>query len=229
MKIFRVSPLTWANRILAAAFAAVLAVHVYAALLNVLQPPATVLMAQRSLEGQTVRRDPVPLNQISPYLVQGVIAAEDNRFCTHDGIDFAALDQVIRDYQRGKPLRGASTISQQTAKNVFFWNGGGFVRKGGEAWMTIVLERSLGKRRIMSVYLNTIEWGDGLFGAEAAAQARFGKPASDLTRREAALLASVLPNPQTWRVDPPGPYVSKRAPTIEARMRDADTSCVFSG
>ncbi|MCL4128883.1 UNVERIFIED_CONTAM: hypothetical protein GTU68_030832 [Idotea baltica] len=161
----------------------------------------------------------VAIENISPHLVRAVIAAEDSRFCQHGGVDTKAIRKAIDEHKAGKGLRGASTITQQSAKNVFFWNGGGFLRKAGDAWMATVVDFVWGKRRVMEVYLNVAEWGDGLFGAEAAAQARFGKSAADLTEREAALLAAVLPSPNKWRVDPPGPYVSKRAGTLQARMR----------
>ncbi len=182
-------------------------------------PPATLLMAQRAGEGLDVRRRPVALAAISPHLVRAVIAAEDARFCGHAGMDFAEIARALREAERGKRLRGASTISQQTAKNVFLWGGRSWLRKAMESYFTIAIETLWPKRRIMEVYLNAIEWGDGIFGAEAAAKARFGKAAKDLTAREAALLAAVLPNPHKWRVDPPGPYVRRRAATLQARMR----------
>jgi monofunctional biosynthetic peptidoglycan transglycosylase len=163
----------------------------------------------------------VPIEKISPQLVLAVIAAEDAQFCNHGGIDWDAVEKA-REWNRKNPdrnRRGGSTISQQTAKNVFFWNGGGMPRKAGEAWMTYVIEAVWGKRRIMEMYLNVAEWGDGLFGAEAAAQARFGKSAAELTAREAALLAAVLPSPNKWRAVNPGPYVRKRAGSIQGRMR----------
>ena len=194
-------------------------VHVYALALKWVPVPGSILMVQRSLAGEDFRRAVVPLEEISPHLVTAVIAAEDSRFCEHDGIDFAALQKALEERERGGRLRGASTITQQTAKNVFFWNGGGYVRKAGEAWFALFIDGMWGKRRVMENYLNTIEWGDGLFGAEAAARVRFGKTAADLTEYEAALLASVLPNPHEWRVDPPGPYVRQRAGTLQARMR----------
>ena len=194
-------------------------------------PPGTLTMAARSLGGAAIDRRWTPLDQISPHLIRAVIAAEDARFCLHGGIDFEAIDKAVEEAGRGGRLRGASTISQQTAKNAFFWNGGGWARKGGEAWMTLVIETLWPKERIIEVYLNVAEWGDGLFGAEAAAQKRFGKSARDLTAREAALLAAVLPNPHKWRVDPPGPYVRGRAATLRARMdqvrRDGLDSCVI--
>lgn len=193
--------------------------HLYALALIVLPTPGTFLMGQRTIEGANVRRDSVPLTLISPHLVRAVIAAEDTRFCEHEGVDPDAIRTAIKEYEAGKGLRGASTITQQTAKNVFFWNGGGAPRKAGDMWMALFIDWSWGKRRVMETYLNVAEWGDGLFGAEAAAQARFGKSAADLTEREAALLAAVLPSPNKWRVDPPGTYVAQRAGTIQARMR----------
>ncbi|MEO1137318.1 MAG: monofunctional biosynthetic peptidoglycan transglycosylase [Pseudomonadota bacterium] len=196
-------------------------------------PPGTLLMAQRSLSGVDITNNWTRLEDISPHLVTAVIAAEDTRFCLHRGIDFEAIDKALEEAERGRRLRGASTISQQTAKNAFLWNGGGWLRKGGEAWMTVLIENFWSKRRIMEVYLNIAEWGDGHFGAEAAARARFGKAASDLSPYEAALLASVLPNPHKWRVDPPGPYVRKRVGTVRIRMnqvrRDGLDSCVRGG
>jgi len=208
-----------------------LGVHVYAVGLRFVPVPGTILMVQRMTEGETLRQHTVSLDAISPHLVRAVIAAEDTRFCQHRGIDAAALRKAIGEYRSGKGLRGASTITQQTAKNVFFWNGGGLVRKAGEAWMSTLIDITWGKPRVMTAYLNVAEWGDGLFGAEAAAQVRFGKSASDLTPSEAALLAAVLPNPNTWRLDPPGPYVRKRAATLRARMetvrRDGLDDCVL--
>ncbi len=194
-------------------------------------PPGTLLMVERSFSGQEITHSWMPLDKISPYLVTAVIAAEDTRFCLHNGIDFEAIDEAFEDAENGKRLRGASTISQQTAKNAFLWSHRGWVRKSAEAWMTLVIETIWPKRRIMEVYLNIAEWGDGLFGAEAAAQKRFGKSARNLTPGEAALLAAVLPNPHKWRVDPPGPYVKKRTRMLRGRMgqvrRDDLAGCVF--
>ncbi|MFN3609890.1 MAG: monofunctional biosynthetic peptidoglycan transglycosylase, partial [Hyphomonas sp.] len=175
--------------------------HLYALILRFAPIPGTILMSQRAMQGEDVQRDWVSLDEISPRLVYAVIAAEDAKFCTHGGIDWDAVE-AAREWNAKNPdrsRRGGSTISQQTAKNVFFWNGGGMPRKAGEAWMTYVIETVWGKRRIMEAYLNVAEWGDGLFGAEAAAQERFGKSAADLTEREAALLAAVLPSPNKWK------------------------------
>jgi len=184
--------------------------------------PGTTLMGWRALQGEEIQYDWVPLDQMSPHLVKAVIAAEDVKFCRHVGFDFGEMKAAYEDYKAGKGLRGASTISQQTAKNAFLWPGRDGVRKIMEVGFTVPMEVFYSKRRIMEIYLNVAEWGDGIFGAEAAAQARFGKSAADLTKREAAMLASVLPSPNKWRVDPPGPYVRKRTGTVQARMRSID-------
>ena len=181
-------------------------------------PPGTLVMLDRKLGGDVIIHPWTKLEDISPNLIYAVIAAEDSRFCLHNGIDFSAIDAALDERKRGGKQRGASTISQQTAKNAFLWNGGGWARKGAEAWFTVVMETFWPKRRIMEVYLNVAEWGDGLFGAEAAAQARFGKSAKNLSKDEAALLAAVLPSPNKWRVDPPGPYVRGRASMLRKRM-----------
>ena len=196
--------------------------HIYALLLRFVPSPGSILMMQRSLSGVDISRNWTRLEDISPHLVRAVIAAEDSKFCAHSGIDFAAIQTALKDRADGKGLRGASTITQQTAKNAFFWNGGGLVRKAGEAWFALVIDTGWGKRRVIEHYLNLAEWGDGLFGAEAAAQARFGKAANELTAREAALLAAVLPSPNKWRLDPPGSYVRQRAGTLQARMNVVD-------
>jgi monofunctional biosynthetic peptidoglycan transglycosylase len=208
-----------------------LIVHTYAIALKFVRVPASILMGQRALAGEDVRRDWTQIEHISPNLVLAVIAAEDTAFCQHEGVDIAAISKALDERERGQGLRGASTITQQTAKNVFLWNGGGLVRKAPEAWMATFVDFVWGKRRVMEAYLNIAEWGDGLFGAEAAAQARFGKSAASLTAREAALLAAVLPSPNKWRLDPPGPYVRQRAGTLQARMRtvarDGLAACVL--
>ncbi len=205
--------LIWILRSVAAVF---VAAHLYALILKIAPVPGTANMV---MDSRSVTRQMSDIGDMSPYLVLAVIAAEDTRFCAHQGVDTEAVKKVLEERKSGKRLRGGSTITQQTAKNVFLWNGGGFARKAGEAWMASFIDFTWGKRRVMEAYLNVAEWGDGIYGAEAAAQARFGKPASQLSAHEAALLASVLPSPNKWRLDPPGPYVSRRAATIEARMR----------
>ncbi|MGB3455133.1 MAG: monofunctional biosynthetic peptidoglycan transglycosylase [Litorimonas sp.] len=195
-----------------------LAVHAMGLGHAVLPVQGTLNMMMRP-DGTVLQRDWVPMERISPHLVRAVIAAEDSRFCSHDGIDVGAVRDALADNQAGGRRRGGSTLTQQTAKNVFLWNGGGYARKAVEAWFALYIDAVWTKRRILEVYLNVAEWGDGIFGAEAAAQARFGKPAADLTESEAALLAAVLPNPNKWRVDPPGPYVGSRAATLRQRAR----------
>lgn len=194
-------------------------------------PPGTLTMLERKLSGDVIIHPWTPLEEISPHLVRAVLAGEDSRFCLHNGLDFVEIEKAVDEAKNGGRRRGASTISQQTAKNAFLWNGGGWARKAAEAWFTVVMEALWPKRRVMEVYLNIAEWGNGYFGAEAAAQARFKKSAKDLTPHEAALLAAVLPSPNKWRVNAPGPYVSNRAYTLRGRMeqvrRDGLDSCVL--
>jgi monofunctional biosynthetic peptidoglycan transglycosylase len=187
-----------------------------------LPAPGTSLMAIRALEGEDVRRNPVSLSEISPNLVRAVIAAEDARFCSHHGFDLEAIEAAIRANADGGRLRGGSTISQQTAKNLFLWPDRSWVRKGAEAYFTVLIETLWPKRRILETYLNSAEWGDGVFGAEAAARVNFGKSARRLTRLEAARLAAVLPSPNRWSADAPGPYVRARTRSILANMRVVD-------
>jgi monofunctional biosynthetic peptidoglycan transglycosylase len=185
--------------------------------------PTTMLMLSEGLlGGQAIKRNWVPLERISPNLIRSVIASEDNEFCRHWGFDFKEMEDAWKDAERGGKLRGASTISQQTAKNVFLWPGRSWVRKGLEAYFTLMIEGLWPKRRIMEVYLNVIEWGPGVFGAEAAARKWFGKSASRLTRLEAARLAAILPSPKRYRANPPGPYVNDRGYTISARASNVD-------
>lgn len=196
----------------------ILAIHAYVLALRLIPVPNTVLIIQRQLSGETIRRDWTPLSEISPFMVEAVIAGEDGRFCEHKGIDVEAVKSALASNQAGGKRRGGSTITQQTAKNVFFWNGGGYVRKAGEAYFATLIDFLWGKPRVMEVYLNVAEWGDGVFGVEAAAKARFGTTAKNLNQQQAALLAAVLPSPNKWRVDPPGPYVQGRAGTLRSRM-----------
>lgn len=179
----------------------------------VVPPPVTPLMLIRAMEGHGLSKDWVPLSEISPNLQRAVIAAEDGKFCTHGGFDWEAVDTAMQRMRRGGSLHGASTISMQTAKNLFLWPQRTFFRKGAEAYITVWLETLLGKKRILELYLNVIELGPGIYGAEAAARHYFGVSAKELTRTQAAQLASVLPAPLTRR---PGP--SGYAGTIAARM-----------
>ena len=194
-------------------------VHIYALVLYYAPVPGTANITIRALQGETIKRDWEPLERLSPHLVRAVIAAEDAGFCQHRGVSWIAIQEALEERRETGRMRGASTITQQTAKNVFLWNGGGLPRKGAEAWIAVFIDGFWGKKRVMEVYLNVAEWGDGIFGAQAAAQARFGKSAADLTEREAALLAAVLPSPNRYRLDPPGPYVRRQAGTYQARMK----------
>ena len=192
-------------------------------------PPPTFNMAGTAMKGIEVRSTWVDLKDVSPHLVRAVIASEDQNFCSHDGFDMKEIQKAMQAAENGGDLRGASTISQQTAKNVFLWNGGGWFRKGLEAWFTVNVEWMWSKPRIMEVYLNVAEWGDGIYGVEQAAQERFGVSAKDLTPRQAASLAAVLPSPNRWKVD--GQYASGRRNTrIQSLMamvrRDGLDKCV---
>jgi monofunctional biosynthetic peptidoglycan transglycosylase len=151
-------------------------------------------------------------------LPRAVIASEDEKFCTHHGFDWVAFDNAYRDWRAGREPKGASTITMQVAKNLFLWPGRSVLRKGIEAYLTVLLELLWDKHRIMEVYLNVIEWGDGIYGADAAAHRYFNKPASALTPQEAALLAAVLPNPREWSAVRPTPYIAERAAAIREDM-----------
>ena len=157
-------------------------------------------------------------SQISRELALAVVASEDQRFPDHRGFDFTQIQKAMDDAERGGRARGASTITQQVAKNLFLWSGRSWVRKGLEAWYTVLIESLWPKRRNLEVYLNVAEFGRGIYGAEAAAQNFFHKPAARLTRAEAARLAAVLPNPQRMRVEAPGKYVQRRQQEIQVQM-----------
>lgn len=203
---------------------ALVASIVWVAAYRFLPAPFTFVMVGESLfEGRTIRHQWVPLERISPHLIRAVIASEDNEFCHHWGFDFKELERAWDSSQRnGGRLRGASTITQQTAKNAFLWGGRSWVRKGFEAYFALLIEGLWPKRRTMEVYLNIIEWGPGVFGAEAAARHWFQKPAARLTQLEAARLAAILPNPVRYSANPPGPYVDGRSHTIAARAGSVD-------
>jgi monofunctional biosynthetic peptidoglycan transglycosylase len=181
-------------------------------------PPFTPLMVIRMFEGEGIKKDWVPLSKISPNVVHAVIALEDNNFCAHSGVDWGQIFEAVSDYYNGQRLRGASTISMQTAKNLYLWPGRDYVRKVAEAPLTILLEALWDKQRILEVYLNIAEWGPGIYGIEAAARANFHKPASRLNRREAALLAAVLPNPRKWSPSRPTAYIQSRVRATRDRM-----------
>jgi len=182
-------------------------------------PPITPLMLIRLAEGEGLEKTWVPLQRISVHLRTAVIAAEDNLFCEHLGFDFEALGQEIQVWLAGDRPRGASTITMQTAKNILLWPGRDPLRKILEAWLTPQIELLWSKRRILEVYLNIAETGPGLYGAEAVARAAFNKPAADLSRKQAALIAATLPNPRAWSAARPSSALDRRARQILTRIR----------
>jgi monofunctional biosynthetic peptidoglycan transglycosylase len=194
--------------------------------------PLTFLMAARLAEGEGFSYAPRSLDRISPNLVLAVIAAEDANYCRHHGFDIAAIERALKHNER-KPgrIRGGSTISQQTAKNVFLWPGRGWIRKGFEAAYTVLIEALWGKRRTMEIYLNVVEWGPGVYGAQAASRRWFGVDADQLTARQAAALAAILPSPRKWKASDGGPYVRRRIARITAAMgtvrNEGLATCVF--
>ncbi|MBX9898314.1 MAG: monofunctional biosynthetic peptidoglycan transglycosylase [Qipengyuania sp.] len=187
---------------------------------------ATMLLDERGMT-----KDWEPLSDIDRNLVRAAIAAEDGKFCTHDGFDRAAIEQAMRRNAQGGRVRGGSTISQQTAKNVFLWQGGGYFRKGVEAWFTFLIEKLWGKRRIMEVYLNVAETGIGTYGAEAGARRYFGHSAARLSPVEAGRMAAALPLPKERSVKNPSGWLRRHGNRISARVgvvrRDALDACVY--
>ena len=191
--------------------------------------PFTPLMATRVIESKIDGEDAVfshdwePIENISPNLQKAVIASEDGNFLTHNGFDFEAMQKAFENNNKGKKLKGGSTISQQTAKNVFLWQGRSYVRKGLEAYFTVLIELIWGKERIMEVYLNSIEMGKGVYGAQAATQYWYQKNASSLTPREAAGIAAILPNPRKFKASNSSSYINRRKDKIMRVMRQTGT------
>jgi monofunctional biosynthetic peptidoglycan transglycosylase len=187
-------------------------------------PPGTALMVERKIEswsgGQPIdlQRSWRPWRELPDHLKMAVIAAEDQKFAEHWGFDIAAIQAALAHNQQGGSLRGASTLSQQVAKNLFLWSGRSWLRKGLEVWFTGLIELIWPKQRILEVYLNSVEWGGGIFGAEAAAQHHFKTGASYLSRQQTSLLAAVLPNPRAWSASRPSAQVGRRAAWIRQQM-----------
>jgi monofunctional glycosyltransferase len=204
---------TW---LLLALLALVLAPPATVLALRWLPPPTSAFMLQSPV--RPVRYDWVPAPQIPEALRRAAIAAEDPKFWTHAGFDFEAIEKAMAHNQRSTRVRGASTISQQVAKNLFLWPSRSYLRKGLEVSFTVLLELLWPKARILEVYLNIAEFGPGIYGAEAAAQAFFRKPARALTAAESAQLVAVLPNPRKWRAASPGPYVQSRVDWILGQL-----------
>ena len=205
-------------RHIALALVALLLLPVALTALYRIVPPATPLMAIRSLEGDGAMREWVALDALPAAMPLAVLAAEDNRFCQHNGFDWDAIGEAIDEAYAGDGLRGASTISMQLSRNLFLWPGGGWPRKALEALWTPAIELLLGKRRIIEIYLNIAETGRGTFGVEAAAQRYYGKSATALSPREAAGIAAILPKPRRW--SPNRGYAAERVPVLLRRMRD---------
>jgi monofunctional biosynthetic peptidoglycan transglycosylase len=222
----RRSPAARVLRTAAVAILAVAAASVVAVVaLRFLPVPTTAFMVGERLAARAAgkpldqHQDWVPWDRIAPHAAVAVIASEDQKFLAHDGFDFEAIGQAMEDAGRGGRRRGASTISQQVAKNLFLWSGQNWLRKGLEAWFTVWIELIWPKQRILEVYLNVAQYGPGTWGVEAASRRYFGKPAARLTRHEAALLAAVLPSPTRYRVVNPGPYVRQRQQWILGQMK----------
>lgn len=224
----RRSPLAWVKRVL---LRLVLFFVVLwgggIALFSVLPVPFSAVMVERQLGAwltgnfsYVAHSDWTSMDEISPWMGLAVIAAEDQKFPEHWGFDVAAIEKVLAHNERNETrVRGASTLSQQTAKNLFLWDGRSWLRKGLEAGLTVGIETVWSKKRILTVYLNIAEFGEGVFGVEAAAQRYFNKPASRLTMSEAALLAAVLPNPIRFKANAPSGYVRSRQAWILRQMR----------
>ena len=187
--------------------------------------PFTPLMVTRIIEFKLEGKDAiyshkwVPLEDISPNLQKAVIASEDGNFLKHNGFDFEAMQKAFKNNNKGKRLKGGSTISQQTAKNIFLWQGRSYIRKGLEAYFTVLIELIWGKERIMEVYLNSIEMGNGVYGAQEAARHWYSKTATNLTPREAAGIAAILPNPRKFKASNSSSYINRRKDKIMRVMR----------
>jgi len=204
----------------------------WVAIYRFVPPPVTILMVERMIEGRGLDHRWTPLSRIAPAMTRAVIASEDSGFCAHHGFDFHAIDKALKSNEaHPRKIRGGSTISQQTAKNVFLWPERSWVRKGAEAWFTVLIETIWGKRRIMEVYLNSVEMGPGVYGVEAASRRYFHHAAASLDAAEAGRLAAILPSPLKWKAARPGPYVRQRTGKIEARSgtvaREGLADCVL--
>lgn len=210
----------WVKRIFLILFIAQL---LYIIVLKWIDPPFTLTQLSSWIGGDGLKRDYVDGDEISYNLKLAVISSEDQIFPDHSGFDWKSIEKAMK-YNKRKPgrIRGASTISQQVAKNVFLWQGRDYLRKGLEMYFTKMIEWFWGKERILEVYLNVIEMGKGIYGAEAAAQAYFKKPASSLSRREAAMIAACLPNPKKFTVKPVSPFVSVKSGWILRQMSNME-------
>lgn len=198
-----------------------------------INPPITATMLGDMLAGRGAHREWMPIGQIDRDMVRAAIAAEDSKFCTHHGFDIEAIEDAMKRNASGGRIRGGSTISQQTAKNAFLWQDGGYARKGAEAWFTFLIEHLWGKRRIMEVYLNLAETGIGTYGVNAGSERYYGHDASAMTALEAARIAAVLPLPKARGAIAPKGFTRRYGNTIAARIpivaRDGLDACVYAG
>ena len=206
--------------LMAALFWFILVTVLWAALLGVIDAPVTWVMVIQSNEQENFSRTTVGLEDIARSLPLSIISSEDQRFMTHNGFSFEAMRKAMEGNKKKKRIKGGSTISQQTAKNVFLWPGRTYLRKGLEAWFTILIEVLWTKERILEVYLNVAEMGKGVFGAEAAAQHCFGRPASKLTASQSALITATLPAPRRFNCARPSGYLQGRQQWILRQMRN---------
>jgi monofunctional glycosyltransferase len=190
----------------------------YLLILKWINPPITLTQLGSIFHGYGLKRNYVSMGNISPYAKLGVIASEDQLFPDHDGFDFKSIEKAMKHNQKSKSLHGASTISQQVAKNVFLWQGRSWIRKAIEVYFTFMIEKLWGKKRILEMYLNISEMGQGIYGIDAAAKYYFNKPAKSLNRSEAAMIASCLPNPKIYTIRPMSKHVSARYPWILAQI-----------
>lgn len=190
----------------------------YILLLKWVDPPITLTQLGSLFAGDGLKRSYVSMKEISPYAKLAVICSEDQLFPDHDGFDFKNIEKAMKHNQKSKSLHGASTISQQVAKNVFLWQGRNWVRKGFEVYFTFMIELIWGKKRILEMYLNVSEMGKGVYGIEAAARHYFNKPAKSLTRLEAARIAACLPNPKIYTIKPLSSHVASRSAWIVGQM-----------
>jgi monofunctional biosynthetic peptidoglycan transglycosylase len=233
----RRKPRSWPRRIfgwiakLVAAFLVISVLWVLA--YRFVPPPITITMIGDVFAGRGLHKDWMPIGQIDRDMVRAAIAAEDSKFCSHHGFDFEAIEDAMKRNASGGRIRGGSTISQQTAKNAFLWNGGGYARKGVEAWFTFLIEHLWGKRRIMEVYLNLAETGIGTYGVNAGSQRYFGHDASAMSATEAARIAAVLPLPKKRGAIAPKGFTRRYGNTIAARIgvvaRQGLDACVYTG
>ena len=205
----------------------------WVALYRFVPPPITATMLGDIFAGRGAERDWLPIGQIDRDMVRAAIAAEDSKFCQHNGFDFEAIEDAIKRNASGGRIRGGSTISQQTAKTTFLWNGGGYPRKAVEAWFTFLIENLWGKRRIIEIYLNNAETGIGTYGVNAGAQRYFGHDASAMSATEAARIAAVLPLPKKRGAIAPKGFTRRYGNTLAARIgvvaRDGLDACVYQG